>query len=366
MSKKFPRLYAKASNGKIKTWMIEAKDSTMIESWGYLDGKIQEQKKEIKGKNIGRANETTPEQQCELECQSKWTKKCDEQYTSDKNNIREKHEHDILLPMLAQRYQDRSHNIHFPCYVQPKLNGVRCIYQDGKFISRGGKEYTFLDHLVPYLKKLDIAIPDGEIYIHGMSLQQITSLVKKDCGEATDQLEYWIYDQINKNSFEKRIEDIDTRFEILSEGYTEKDWDECKLNYVDTFVVNSEKEIKKYHDEFVQLGFEGVIIRNTDGLYQVDVRSKDLQKYKEFIDEEFEISGGHEGSGPDAGTVVFECITKDGKPFSARPRGTREMRRKWFADIKKMIGKKLTVRYQQLTDDGIPEFPVAVCVRDYE
>jgi DNA ligase-1 len=91
-----------------------------------------------------------------------------------------------------------------------------------------------------------------------------------------------------------------------------------------------------------------------------------LQKYKEFFDKEFVIVGGHEGSGPDAGTVVFEVKTKEGKVFSVRPKGTREERTEWLNDMKNIKGKELTVRYQNLSEDGIPIFPVGIAIRDYE
>jgi hypothetical protein len=90
--------------------------------------------------------------------------------------------------MLALKFTERKHDIHFPCYVQPKLNGVRCIYQGGKFISRKGKEYTTLNHLVKELEAIGIPIPDGEIYIHGATFQEIVRMVKKDRG--TEELQY--------------------------------------------------------------------------------------------------------------------------------------------------------------------------------
>lgn len=361
MSKKFPRLYALSSTGKYKTWMIEAVGNIMVESWGYVDGKIQSQSKEIKGKNIGRANETTDEQQCELECQSKWQKKVDEQYTTSMGEVKAYADQDILLPMLAQKFQERKHNIVYPCFVQPKLNGVRCIYQNGKFMSRGGKEYTTLDHLVPELEKLGILIPDGEIYVHGMIFQRIVELVKKDRGPETDRLEYWIYDQVTDSEFYKRTENI-------VDAFGKHDF--IRLHCVDTFEVNSEAEINKWHDKFVQDGFEGIIIRNRNGMYLPKVRSKDLQKLKNFVDEEFEIIGGKEADGADKGTVVFRVKDKKGNEFSVRPRGTRELRAEWWKNIDKLKGKNLTVRYQNLSKDGIPIFPVGVSVecsvRDYE
>ena len=89
-------------------------------------------------------------------------------------------------------------------------------------------------------------------------------------------------------------------------------------------------------------------------------------KYKDFIDEEFVIVGGHEGTGDDIGTVVFDCRTKDGKIFAVRPRGSRELRREWMTDIEKIIGKELTIRYQNLSEDNVPIFPVGLAIRDYE
>jgi DNA ligase-1 len=352
---KFDKLYANASNGKIKVWEIEADNDTMIIRNGYLDGKIAVQTKKIKGKSIGRSNETSDIEQCILECKAKWQKKIDEQYTPNKNKIKEYSEQKVLLPMLALDYHKRKHDISFPCYVQPKLNGVRCIYQNGKFMSRKGKEFTTLSHLLPEVKGLGINIPDGEIYVHGMTFQKIVRLLKKYRPGETEKLEYWIYDQINNNTFQKRTDEL---FQKL---------DKTKhLIRVPTIVVKSEKEIKELHDKWIKEGYEGVIVRNINGLYKVKHMSKDLQKFKEFADAEFEIVGGHEGSGPDEGTIVFEVKTKDNKIFSVRPKGTREERIVWMKDIKNLIGKELTIRYQNLSEDGIPVFPVGISIRDYE
>lgn len=354
---RFDKLYANASNGKIKIWQIEANNDLMIIRNGYIDGKTAVQTKKIKGKNIGRSNETSDIEQCILECKAKYQKKLDEQYTPNKNNIKEYEDQKVLLPMLALDYHKRKHDILFPCYIQPKLNGVRCIYQNNKFMSRKGKEYTTLQHLESELKELEIKITDGEIYRKDMSLQEIIRRVKKDRGLKTDELEYWIYDQINEDIFEKRNKDI-----LAKHLHSVPK----KIVYVSTILVKSEKEIKGWHDKWVLEGFEGVIVRNVNGLYKVKHRSKDLQKFKMFKDSEYEIVGAHEGSGPDAGTVVFEVKTKKEQVFSVRPKGTREIRTEWMNDINNIIGKKLTVRYQNLSEDGIPIFPVGIAIRDYE
>jgi len=95
-------------------------------------------------------------------------------------------------------------------------------------------------------------------------------------------------------------------------------------------------------------------------------RSADLQKYKEFKDDEYKIVGFKEGDGIEKGCVIWVCETKDKKPFSVRPRGTHEDRAAAFKTASKAVGKKLTVRFQELTEDGIPRFPVGLAIRDYE
>ena len=111
------------------------------------------------------------------------------------------------------------------------------------------------------------------------------------------------------------------------------------------------------------------MFRNLSGVYKAGHRSRDLQKYKEFIDAEFIITDAKEGTGSDAGTVVWECRTGDRentKYFDVRPRGTVAQRKEWWDNYKKYIGQELTVRYQNLTEYGIPRFPVGIAIRDYE
>jgi DNA ligase-1 len=124
--------------------------------------------------------------------------------------------------------------------------------------------------------------------------------------------------------------------------------------------------MREFHAEMVRAEYEGTIIRNAEGLYRCDYRSADLQKYKDFIDEEFEIIGGKEGIGKDEGAVTFICLTEEGKPFDCRPRGTYEQRQEWWKKLGSLLGKKLTVRYQTRSDDNIPIFPVGIAIRDYE
>lgn len=364
--KTFPTLYAKASTGKIKVWRIWAEDGkpcpTVVTEYGY-EGSDNLQRTIVKvpeGKNIGRSNETTPFKQACLEAESKWKKKQDKKYTQDPSG-----ESDILLPMLAHDYKKRGHHVEWPAYVQPKLNGVRCLAtkvsaKEIRYTSRGGKEFATLSHLTPHLlgmmRKGETF--DGELFTTELTFQEIVSAIKREKTENpnTQKIEYWVYDVVlPKVPFDRRVE---TLGELVVPG--------LPVVFVDTGLVTSEKALLKAHTRHVKEGFEGTIIRNLKGLYRKDFRSPDLQKYKDFMDEEFEIIGGKEGVGLAKGTITWTCITEEGKHFDVRPRGTLEQRKHWWENLNKFLGKRLTVRYQNRSDDNIPIFPVGIEIRDYE
>ena len=154
------------------------------------------------------------------------------------------------------------------------------------------------------------------------------------------------------------------RFEFLAKLFEKNVTASSLIKPVQTFIADELKDVKTYHDDFVKNGFEGAMIRAMDGPYEVNKRSKYLQKFKEFMEEEFKIVGFHEGSGDEKGSVVWDCITKDDKTFAVRPKGTFESRKKLFDDGKKYIGKLLTVIFQEYSGDGVPRFPVGKGIRD--
>jgi DNA ligase-1 len=131
-------------------------------------------------------------------------------------------------------------------------------------------------------------------------------------------------------------------------------------------MVKSEDELKTWHDKYVQEGYEGLIIREPQGMYELGRRSRHLLKYKEFRDKEFVIAGWSQGIGKFAGCVIWECKTSEGKTFNVVPKGTLEMKQHWYKFAPKFLGRKLTVRYQAWTNDNIPQFPVGIAIRDYE
>jgi len=366
MNKKFPQLYEQSTTGKTKHWSISVESRTdgaaIVVKYGAGDSKIRVSENLItKGKNLGKTNETSPYEQACLEAEATWKKKIDSGYTQNEANISK----EVLLPMLALKFQERKHDIVYPAYVQPKLDGVRCLAlkQDDKTIkyySRMGKEFTTLGHLTAEL--LDAMetgqVLDGEIYSHDYTFQEAISFIKKARPESSS-LSYYVFDLVDtKATFEARHKALRNVFELISS--------KSKIRLLKTERAGLEDEVYQFHRDYVKAGYEGVIIRNINGMYLLKNRSKDLQKYKEFKDEEFEIVGGQPSTGTEVDCIIFTVKNNKGQTFAVRPRGSFEQRKLWMGNIKHLIGKSLTVRYQEFTDDGLPRFPVGIGIRDYE
>ena len=366
----YAQLFGLTSTGKVKTWqvaVIDLKDGTAAidQTYGELDGKLQTNRKIIReGKNLGKANATTPIEQANSEAESKFTKKYEQEgYAVDKDNLRIP-----KLPMLAQVFEKAKHRIVYPAILQAKLNGVRCFAErvsdtEILYTSRKGKAYTTLEHLTPTLLGImEVGeIFDGEIYNHDMTFQEITSAVKKQ-REGSLRLEFWVYDLADAEK------DYIDRFDRLDStvGKMPKD---SQVKILNVYNIKDEEDIQSFHSVLVQDGFEGVIIRNLKGGYSFKHRSANLQKYKEFIDAEFLIVGGYTGKGTSfEGAVTFECQATNGETFGCVPKGPFEYKRELWANLAKIVEAKtlLTVRYQELSDSGIPIFPIGISLRSGE
>lgn len=353
-------LYKKAKTGKIQVYTSWTETENRCSESGELGGKLTPSRTTCYGKNIGKANETTPAEQAILECEAKRQKKLDTGYFKTKE---EAETEEVFLPMLAAPYKARASKIVYPCNVQPKLDGVRCMAPTTGLMSRGGKLYDVMHIDVGMESYRDNIVCDGELYIHGMPLQDLVSLVKKP-KEGSENVEYWIYDVYlpgNKQAeWWERLIALQKVKVALKTGLTPK------IKVVPTYIVEDEEEMKEMHDQFVQEGYEGIIIRETHGTYELGHRSRHLIKYKEFIDAEFEIINYKGGVGKFEECVTWVCVTEDEKVFDCTPKGTLEQKREWYANASKFMGKKLTVRYQALTNSGKPQFPVGISIRDYE
>ena len=372
----FPKLYGLPSNGKkIKEWSVSVNKTendcaVITRIHGFQECKMQKTKKEItKGKNIGKKNETTPYQQACNEAQSMWKKQVESGYKESIELLRNNQQ---LLPMLAFDFNKRGKDIQFPCYIQPKLDGVRLLaYQkenDVECVSRTGKVFEYLSHIQSDIKKLNLGpnmYIDGELFTFELPFEEISGLCRKQ--EKTDkvqQLEFHIFDIFDSTDLDCPFS---KRHELLQDLSAQIKKHKLKsLKVVETSSCADKDQMLKFHQEYMMQTYEGVILRNADGPYQPGYRNKNIQKYKEFMDEEFEITGAESGVGLEQDCAIFTCKNGAGQEFSVRPRGSRELRKEYLRNIKSIIGKMLTVRYQNLSESGIVRFGVGIAIRDYE
>jgi len=360
-----PTLYQRTANGSINYWKVWADSYWVCSEWGQVGTKSpMRQKYAAEPTNEGRANFRDAAAQACFEAESLWKKKKRLKYFEKMETAARSTN---IKPMLAQLYMDRYNKgvIKFPVTVQPKFNGLRCFAfkdKDGDvlLLSRGGKYYQ-LRHISEELEQLlpDNYILDGELYCHGRSLQGINSLVKKPRYPESEEITLHVYDSVQTglpdSAWEHRMADLSFQFES---GFLRG---AVNCVSVPNATATSHEEVISYHNLFVADGYEGAIIRLWDAPYRFGHRSPGLLKYKILKDAEFRIVGWDVGKD---GILIWKVVQEEGKVFEVRPMGTEEERMEMLAVADKQIGKLLTVRYQDRTQDNIPTFGRGVAIRD--
>lgn len=341
-------LYKKDSKGKIRVWRIEAKGDSLTQWSGLLDGKLVPNTKLCTPKNKGKANETSGSQQALLELESSYKTKLDEGYV---DSVKKAESNTIILPMLAKSYNDEKHKIDWKAgvYVQPKLDGMRALWTGENLISRQGKVITTLDHIVSNLRKIK-GMLDGEVYAHGKSFQENMRLLKKYRPGETEEVKYHVYDSVSDDSFDERY----IKLTDLVKGIPQ-------IKVVHLARIHNEQDLVHYHQEYLTQGYEGTIIRHGKEGYQLDKRSSNLLKYKDFQDiacKIVDISPADQR--PEWGVPTLE---HGGKTFQAGMKFSHDERKDFLKNKKKYIGKTAEIRFFEYSEDGIPRFPVMVGIR---
>ena len=300
-------------------------------------------------------------------------------------------------PMLAKKYRHPSVDKNeptkpldsnetriknFPVSVMRKIDGIRALvrFQGNKITMRSklNNLYPHFNHIKTEMELFLKYLPpncelDGELYSLNMNFQELTSAVKtiKEIHHRHNEVEYWIFDIIDPQRMV-----WEDRYSMLVNAYTKYLEDgnpSTSFKILQAYNANNAEDIDKYNNQFVNEGYEGIIIRRY-GCVEKDRklaeyrpnRTNSLIKYKYFQDEEAIIIGYESCTGSEEGAVKF--IVKDirGNEFPVRPRGNMNDRREWFKRGEDFIGKQITIRFQELSTKGVPRFPVGVSIRDYE
>jgi len=352
-------LYKTATSGATQVLNMEITGDTYTRTWGQLDGKQQTKATTASPKNIGRANETTAEEQAIIEAKAVWVKKQKANYsTSIAAPVV------IELPMKVNVYQKHKKKVVFPCYISPKLNGVNAEYRLDRtgtlsLLSRGGEQYPIPSHqiegVMATMAAMGVTRLNGEMYSHGQHLQDIMAATKKH-NELTKDLVFNTFDLPTVK------ESYSTRASRLTSFIPAKD---TGVAIVPIATADSHQDIEDAYNYAMDNGYEGIVIRNADTKYEYNTRSLTTLKYKKTQDAEFEVKSFDIDKN---GHPVFHCYinsnhTGANSTFKVKPKGTDDERLEIAANAKSYIGKWIKVAYECFSKAGTPLKPVGICFR---
>ena len=365
-------LYKKDSKGKIRVINFWTAGAELKQESGLLGGNLVLNSRMCKVKNKGKSNETSAAEQAELELISSYNGKLTEGYFKTE---KEAQETEVILPMLAESYDDFSHKIVWSdgVVLNPKLDGMCCLIKAGTgnvtMTSRDGKDVmasngNSMKHIFDEFKTLDLGaefIFHGELYQHdievedgGTKFQAIMRAIKKYRPGVSEQIKFHAYDMVSTDwSYSGRIQFVmDNLYEMKT------------AEFIDCVTVYSEKELKEFHSKALYEGYEGTMVKANGLPYKINGRSQNLLKYKDFLDISLHIKDIRPSDRkPDEGFPVFQWIGADRDELKAGMKFSKETRREWLKNKKKYIGKVAELRFFEFSDKGVPRFPVCVGIR---
>ena len=276
-------------------------------------------------------------------------------------------------PMLAYPVSDKPIDYTKPVFMQPKLDGVRCLIQYDKKLgvtawSRTGKQWKNIMHITKSLEKWfqsnQTTVLDGELYNHDLrdDFEQIISIVRRqnpddiDMLESQDMVQFHCYDIIHpdNSTFEERNRFV--RCCVPETNY---------VKHVHTMQISSHENALTFHESYKAGGYEGSILRTNDLYHQK--RTHSLRKFKDFQDDEALILDWVEGLGKRAGTIgKFMAQDIDGNVFGIPVMDKFKYLQDNFEEMKTWVGKFATFTYFERTKAGSYRHPLFKCIRDYE
>lgn len=388
-------LYSYSSKNKIKIWKaftdytITPKGIELTIEWGYQGGALQTKNKYVKaGKNIGKANQTTIQEQADLELQYLYQKQFDDSYVLDIKDYKK-----AYRPQLAHKYKDKKHTIDWikaittnkmedKYYASKKLNGIRCFIfiEDGKvvkFESRSGKPFKYFNHIASQIVDMTYddstnLILDGELFHESIPFEVLASLINSDDyvelnGWKTSDVQFHCYDLVSldyiEDNFYTRFVDF---FSLTTNSIIKK---------VESKVVNSEADMITLAKKLIEEGYEGLMLRSGFSKYTFGERSINLLKYKIMEQEEFLIKEIYLAAN-DPTKVQITCynhhVTDKSTSYATFDVGSvlgnkADNLNKYYNNRKLLENKAyLTIDYQTLSEYKVPLFPVGIDMREGE
>ena len=367
-------LYGKGSDGKLLVWNIYTEEDKYIVKFGKLGGKIQDKVTVCKPKNLGKANATTAEQQAIVEMEARIVKQRKKGYYDTKE---EALDHVEMNPMKLAAWKEHSHKVCYPCYISPKLDGMRYMVDiEGMGVSKQGESISLPEHIQKDVESIKSSLSDrfkgldGEVYAGiaskgGLSLQRIISAFRKENPD-TPKLNYYIYDIPDSTEpYSQRLEAMKEISDII---------DNLGLKNVVVLqheYVFSKTEVEDVFNGYVAEGYEGAVVRNAKGLYEFGKRSYNAQKLKSRQTTEAKVLSVEEDKNSQGlltcqleNGIIFKCLMlKESDP---------EINLRLYENAVNIVGKHIEVEFEEYSDvksdttGGVPTKPVGLRVREVD
>lgn len=349
------KLYKLDARNDLLFWKIHVIDTRVIINWGRLE-------RTSAGFKEGKTQEQVEICDDAMDAESRMWSRINKQknrlgYTEHVPSTKP------LSPMLAQTY-DKDKHYDWPdgFLIQPKLDGFRCIGTKDKLISRRNTVIKSVPRIQQALALLPEGIKlDGELYLHGTDFELLQSWIKRDFPiQGHEFIEYHVYDMIDTEMpYSKRLKAIHEIVHNLHHPLIKVVGTSSFCSSINdpdiSFLLSNECKI------FEESRYEGIMIRNPDGVYEINKRSNNLLKYKNFMDHEFQIVNVEEGANE---CGVFVCKTEAGAIFNVSPAWTKERKQVLWKFRENYIGKWLKVKFLNWTNtiQPVPRHPTGITI----
>ena len=403
----FKTLYKRTSKGRVEQWTIHVEASNngccaaVVTEHGLVGGKLQTSVEEVsEGKNLGKKNATTAREQALSQARAEWkTKLSRKGYTEDLAKAQAGQDDGAggIRPMLAHKFVDYGDEVVYPCFAQPKLDGIRCVAVVGddhavKLWSREQKPIVAVPAVARAVEALGLppgTVLDGELYNHELKreFEKIASCVRKQYEAPEEEqrlIQYHVYDLPRSPDLPWHAT-FAQRTAHLASLLRSPTRDVKVVQYVHTLLIDCEDNLVAYLEHSLKAGYEGCMARSFGAHYEEGTRSHHLLKLKKFEDGEYDVVGVYEGVGKMDGLALFVCSMEPGhhrlsrdeaeelarrdfagtRLFGCKMEGPLENLRQYLGDESTWAGRKLTVKYQGLTSKRqVCRFPVGKSFRD--
>lgn len=359
-------LYKRDSDGRIRTFFMESCGNAYWSTTGLIDG-AQTTTSPIyaEEKNVGKKNYRSANAQAISEVENEYKKKLKLGYFEDVADVDKGTK---LFPMLANRFQDLKKGLDWDqAWVsQPKLDGLRCLARKQELFTRKGENFHVFRDILRFTQEVNRAMPsislDGELYAHDLrhDLPEINSIARKRSAPTEEdfikasKLQYHIYDLYDEAAPGREFFE---RNEMLTEIFNKYFLGNDFFELVPSDYVESDEEVDNKFAEYLGQEYEGQILRNDQGTYEVNKRSKFLIKRKEYQDKEFKVRDIKEGQGNWAGAAkiaVLENPHVPGDTFEAGIDGPYPRNQKILEEKDLYIDGDATVRFFKLSPKNVP------------